>query len=104
MSRYDDLSPEDKEELQLEFESSLTTRERKIEILVYLQEGADETKYLPPCPDCGHVPFHAPHHEALIEGHVYSRDGLKELNITGFCEYCFDKITTEPDEDWEMPT
>lgn len=99
MSRFDDLSPEEKEELQLEFESSLTTRERRVEILTMLQEGADETKYLRPCPNCKHVPFHAPWHEALIEGHVYSQDGLRELNITGYCEYCFDEITAEPEEE-----
>lgn len=99
MSRFDDLTPVEQDRLRLEFENRDTTHGRRVEILTMLQEGADETKLLPPCPNCQHVPFHAPWHEAVIEGHVYSRDGLNELHITRLCEYCFDLITAEPDEE-----
>ncbi|QCG78311.1 hypothetical protein SEA_ALOEVERA_26 [Microbacterium phage AloeVera] len=33
------------------------------------------------------------------EGSVYSDAGLKETQITGMCEHCFDVITMPPDED-----
>jgi len=85
--------------LQKEFETSTTTRERKIEILTLVREGANESKMGPPCPRCKNYPFFAPHDEALIEGHVYSHDGMTEIRITGYCEYCFDLITAEPEED-----
>lgn len=26
---------------------------------------------------------------------------LREISITGYCEYCFDDITAEPDEEEE---
>lgn len=99
MSRFDDLSLDEKDRLRLEFENRDTTHERRVELLIMLQEGADETKYLPPCHNCGHVPFYAPHDEGLVEGHVYSRDGLSEIRLSGLCEYCFDRITAEPDEE-----
>lgn len=99
MSRFDDLTPVEKDRLRLEFENRDTTHGRRVEILTMLQEGADETKYHLPCLNCGHVPFYAPHDEGLVEGHVYSRDGLNEISISGLCEYCFDRITAEPDEE-----
>ena len=101
MSRFDELSPVEQERLGREFENRDTTYERRVEILSMIQEGADETKYLPPCMNCKHVPFYVPWHEAMIEGHVYSNDGLREINISGLCEYCFDDITSEPDEEEE---
>lgn len=101
MSRFDDLTPVEQDRLRLEFENRDTTHGRRVEILTMLQEGADETKLLRPCPNCQHVPFHAPWHEALIEGHVYSNNGLREISITGICEYCFDDITAEPEEEEE---
>ena len=100
-SRFDDLTPVEQDRLRREFENRDTTHERRVEILTMLQEGADETKFLPPCMNCKHVPFYAPWHEAVIEGHVYSHDGLREIDITGLCEYCFDDITAEPDEEEE---
>ena len=33
--------------------------------------------------------------EAVFEGHIYSREGLDEYRISGHCEYCFDKICWE---------
>lgn len=35
---------------------------------------------------------------ALGKGHIYSEMGLREIRITGLCEWCFDKITEEPEE------
>lgn len=87
--------------MQTEFEDSATSRERRVEMLEMMREGADEAKMGRPCPKCKHYPFFAPHDEALIEGHVYSHDGLAELRITGYCEFCFDLITAEPDEEEE---
>jgi hypothetical protein len=101
MSTFDHLTLEEKVALQHEFETSTTTRERRIELLTLLQEGANEAKMGTLCPMCGNYPFYAPHDEALIEGHVYSRDGLAERNITGYCEFCFDQATLHEDEEEE---
>lgn len=101
MSYFEDLSPEGKAALQKEFETDTTTRERRIELLTFLQEASDEAKMGRPCPRCKHYPFFAPHDEALIEGHVYTHDGIAEIRITGYCEFCFDLITAEPDEEEE---
>jgi hypothetical protein len=102
MSRFEELSAEGKAALQREFETLETSRERRIELLTYLQEGADEAQMGRPCPRCRHYPFFAPHDEALIEGHVYSHDGAREVRITGYCEYCFDLVTAEPEEEEEL--
>jgi hypothetical protein len=32
---------------------------------------------------------------------VYSRDGMREIAISGMCETCFDEVTAEPDEEEE---
>lgn len=99
MSYFEDLSAEEKRDLQREFENSGTSRERKIELVTLLQEGADEAGLSNRCPRCQHYPFFAPNDEALIEGHVYSQAGLAEVQITRYCEFCFDLVTVEPDEE-----
>lgn len=98
MSTFEDMSMDEKMALQSEFEDRATTRERRIKLLTLVREGADEAKMGRPCPMCKHYPFFAPHDEALIEGHVYSHDGVAEIRITGYCEFCFDRITAEPEE------
>ena len=101
MSTFEDLSMEEKMALQKEFEGSTTTRERRVTILTLVRDGANEAQMGPSCPMCKNYPFFAPHDEALIEGHVYSHDGIAEIRITGYCEFCFDKVTAEPEEDDE---
>lgn len=99
MSTFNDLSLEDKTALQVEFDHQDTLRERQVEILTLLREGANEAEMGRQCPMCKNYPFFAPHDEALIEGHVYSDNGMTELRITGYCEFCFDRITAEPEEE-----
>ena len=99
MSRFDDMSADQKMAVEQEFNDTNTTRERRIELLTLLQEGADEAAMGRACPRCKHYPFIAPHDEALIEGHVYSHAGHDEVRITGYCEFCFDLVTQEPDEE-----
>ena len=101
MSTFEDLSEEGKMALRYEFEDRATAPERRVAILTLLREGANEAKMGRPCPSCKNYVFFAPFHEALIEGHVYSNDGIAELRITGYCEFCFDRITAEPDEEEE---
>ena len=103
MSKFNDLSDAEKEALGEEFGTTATTKERRVEILTLLREGSDEAKMGRLCPRCRHYPFFAPHDEGLIEGHVYSREGLTEVRITGYCEFCFDLVTAEPDEVEEAP-
>ena len=98
MSAFEDSSPEEKLALRREFENPEASRELRVTLLMLLREGANEAKALRPCPFCGNYPFYAPHDEALIEGHVYSEQGLAEIGITGLCEFCFDRVTAEPEE------
>lgn len=99
MSYFQDLPPEGKQALQAEFENPDTEEARRVEILTLLRDGADEAQMGPKCPRCRHYSFHAPYDYALIEGHIYSDAGAAEVYITGYCEFCFDEITEEPDED-----
>lgn len=102
MSYFQDLSPAGKQALHAEFEREDTTDERRVEILTLVRDGANEAQMGPKCPRCGNYSFHAPWDHALIEGHVYSNDGAREIYITGYCEFCFDLVTEEPDEeDWQ---
>lgn len=101
MSYFQDLPPEGKQALHAEFERDTTTDERRAEILTLVRDGANEAQMGPKCPSCGHYSFHAPWTHALIEGHVYSDDGAREIHITGYCEFCFDLITEEPEDDDE---
>ena len=102
MSYFNDLSTERKRQLQDEFEMESTTRSRRVELLELVRDGANEVEMGSPCPRCKNYMFYAPHDEALIEGHVYSREGLADVRITGYCEFCFDLITVEPDEEEEF--
>lgn len=34
-----------------------------------------------------------------IDGRIYSETGLKEYEISGICEICFDKLFEETEED-----
>jgi len=98
VSAFEDSSPEEKLALRREFENPEASRELRIAILTLVREGANEAKQRHRCPMCKNYLFYAPHHEALIEGHVYSEQGLAEIGITGLCEFCFDRVTAEPDE------
>ena len=49
------------------------------------------------CIGCQQEAYYAPDTSAEAYGHIYSDLGLKELKITGFCEYCFDKLFSEDD-------
>ena len=50
------------------------------------------------CPHCKQRCFFDPETRPTKPGQVYSQAGMAELNITGYCEHCFDEITREPDE------
>lgn len=98
---YQELSEEERARVREQFYNPETTRERRIELLRLMQTSADEVQMGRRCPRCKHYPYFAPHDEALLEGHVYSQDGMAELGITGYCEFCFDLVTAEPDEEEE---
>lgn len=101
---YQELSEAERERVRTTFYAEDTTRERRIELIRLLQTSADEAKMSRPCPRCKHYPYFVPHDEALLEGHVYSQAGMDELPITGYCEFCFDLVTKEPDEEDGEPT
>ena len=99
---YQDLTEVERARVREQFYNPETTREKRIELLTMMQNSADEVKMGRQCPRCKHFPFYAPHDEALIEGHVYSEEGMAEIGITGYCEFCFDLVTKEPDEgEWD---
>lgn len=68
-------------------------------------QAANEAQVSRPCPlRAGgteqHWPFYLPYDHALIPGHVYSHEGLREMQrISGSCEWCFDKAFAEPEDD-----
>ena len=104
---YQDLSETERARVREQFYNPETTDERRVELLRLMQTSADDLKMGRQCPRCKHYPYFAPHDEALLEGHVYSDAGMEELKITGYCEFCFDLITKEPDEetrgdDWKQ--
>lgn len=89
--------------LQQEFEDVDTAHERRVEILTTLREQAalfydEQNNTSMQCVMCKRSVFVALWNEALIEGHIYSHDGQREFSITRTCEYCFDKITKEPND------
>lgn len=78
---------------QREFQNTKTSDDRRKELLLELQERA---KNYDPSKICmfseeKEVVFYAEWTEALIPGHIYSREGIKEYGISGTCEYHFDK-------------
>jgi hypothetical protein len=80
-----------------EFEHPACTLERRIEIATKVREFAVE-EGMRNCINCGKALFHIPFRMALIEGHVFSEDGAREVSITGMCEWCWDKIMANPDD------
>jgi hypothetical protein len=60
--------------------------------LAEMSAKAQEAKKGRPCPICKLYPFYIVAGTAMAPGHVYSRNGLAELSITGMCEHCFDAM------------
>ena len=54
------------------------------------------------CLNCGKPGYYYPADEAFAPGHCYSEAGAREFQrISSTCEFCFDYIVREPDEDDE---
>lgn len=51
------------------------------------------------CKKCGTSLVYVPYDHAVEPGHIYSVMGVKEVDMTGWCEWCFDEVTKEPEED-----
>lgn len=52
------------------------------------------------CVNCGMLGFYYPAPYAAGLGHCYSEEGMRDYTrITMMCEFCFDRIAREPDED-----
>lgn len=52
-----------------------------------------------PIKGCGSYLVYLPYTHAIAPGHIYSDAGVREVSITGMCEFCFDEVTAEPEED-----
>lgn len=88
--------------LRREFYDVKTTEKRLVEIVGTVQELASGSNYGLRCCYCDEFVVYLPHDKALKKGHIYSDPGKAEYGITRMCEYCFDKVTAEPeDEDFE---
>lgn len=59
----------------------------------------NDPEYRLTCLNCKNKVFFVEHTHALQPGHIYSQLGAKEYHISMMCEYCFDKITAEPEEE-----
>ena len=57
-----------------------------------------EIHFLPSCLDNSYTPTDE---EKMTKGNVYSFLGMKEVEITGLCERCFDLVTEEEEYDEE---
>jgi hypothetical protein len=89
--------------------NALKTDEEKVAALEVLREGAqqmgaskaDLSHYdqMAKCMVCKKYVFFCEDEYSRIEGHIHSWMGQKEMGISGCCEYCFDKMFAEPDED-----
>lgn len=86
-------------ELHKEFDDEITTDERRTEIVQEVQEIAKEDGYRRTCVFCRQLVVYLPYDHALAKGHVYSEAGVQEVDITGVCEWCFDDVTKEPEDD-----
>lgn len=82
---------------------STTERQRKALLrysrIVINTQFAQEA---PRCVECKQPFIYVPNFGALIEGHIYSGAGLREVKITQLCEFCFDEITRD-DVEYEPP-
>lgn len=47
------------------------------------------------CWKCKEYIIWLPYDHAVFAGHVYTQEGLAEVNISGVCEYCFDEMFGE---------
>lgn len=78
--------------MQQEFEDENTTDDRRVEILTLMRSFAEQEMPDATCIYCKQVGIYAPYTHALIEGHCYTQDGVRDFTrITGVCEFCFDK-------------
>ena len=86
------------ENLHAEWMDSKTTDQRRVEIALEVQGYAVEEMPESKCIHCKKAGVYLPYEYALIEGHVYSHEGMEDYtNITRVCEYCFDKMCAEAD-------
>jgi len=63
------------------------------------EQALDEGSYSHRCVINGEAIFFHEGSSALVEGHCYSGDGVKEAELRGICEYHFDEATAEPEEE-----
>jgi len=83
-----------------EFESRNTTEERRTEIVIKVREMAEAIPhYELRCMNCKHAVVDIPYTHALAAGMIYSRAGKREYRISQCCEFCFDKITEELEDE-----
>lgn len=87
--------------LRTEFYAKEVTRERQVEIAERVREFAEE-EGSPRCLYCKRAGISIPYTEALIEGHCYSSDGVRDFTrITGVCEFCFDALPSDEEHEGE---
>lgn len=62
-----------------------------------IAEAEANERYQNRCTFCKKKVVYIPFREAVGEGHIYSDAGRDEFGITRLCEWCFDKVTKEPE-------
>lgn len=94
------MTPEQAEHLQAlqdEFYADETEHERRVAILLELRPMAAEMMPESRCIFCKQPGLDVPWDEALVEGHCYSPEGVRDYTaITKVCEFCFDKVHEQP--------
>lgn len=61
------------------------------------QEVEKHPEYDMRCIFCKNKVFFEPDEISRIHGHIYSDSGRREFDLTGICEYCFDKTADSMD-------
>jgi hypothetical protein len=87
--------------MSAESEVSVTSEPSDLELVRAAQAVASGERDALHCIQCQWVIVFWPYGRALCPGHVYSEAGRREVAITYLCEWCFDEIAVEPDEDEE---
>ncbi len=65
---------------------------------------ANEVNEGNPANNCvnGHPIFYVEGQAGELPGHIYSEAGMREFRISRMCEWCFDDMCIEEDDDFDL--
>lgn len=95
------LSPEDRDEIRADHDKYVGKQNKFfLERAQHNQKIVEEDEEYQLRCVLGEKVFYSSDHVARMPGHIYSAEGRREfLDISHLCEFHFDEITKEPDDD-----